>query len=221
MARKRKTDRGQLVTYTAYVVMTVSAVAIGTVLLLAAWREDDVVWGTAAEWVGAIGSILVGLLAAAFAYLAWQASKRAVRAEERAVHVAEQALASEARFEFVVANGLSEGATVLSLRLDATSPTAHIAHVSLKDFYFADAEETEIWVTSLKDALGQLPTSIPPGGSSDCIWRHEGYGPMKAEVRPRSYVIVDVHYAVSEDKQSGFFVYPSLYLNIPDSPRIY
>ena len=63
----------------------VAAAIIYTIVILLFVVEGEEI-GSVAEWIAALGAITVGLVAAAFAGLAWRETQRATEAPETAAH---------------------------------------------------------------------------------------------------------------------------------------
>ena len=190
---------------------------------LAIVANFDVEWGNVADWFGGIGAILVGLLAAWFAALAWRASERAARAEERGVYVAEQTLAAQVQLTFKVI-AVEERETTLRLEVSEGSPPIETIILGLKEYGFGPDISNELdeeWKAGLKRALAFLGgREMPRGGWVDASWLHEGHGPMDETLRSQVFVVVDVSYALLtkpmfSDMKGSFFNYPNLELEIP------
>jgi hypothetical protein len=126
--------------------------------------------GTLADWFGVIGSIVVGVLAAFFAYLAWRASERATKAEEKAAALAEATLNQDVRLD-IARHSVQPGLTVFRLTLLDDSPTIWIREA---EGGFRPRNDTpEVEMTTLNDGLQTLLNyDVTQGAHVDIPWNH-------------------------------------------------
>jgi hypothetical protein len=113
----------------------VIVIAIVTLAAVAVISIDGAQWGTVAEWFTGLMGLLVGGLAAFFAALAWKASERAAKAEEKASNIAELALNQQVKLDVQRLMPLP-GLTSFQLLLDEASPPIWIKDIQVE--YYGD-----------------------------------------------------------------------------------
>jgi hypothetical protein len=178
----------------AVFVIVLSLLLLGILFLFVSGLADEIRWGTVADWVGAVGVVIVGAAAVSFAYAAGEATKSAAKSEMRSTYIAEQSVASQVRFAFEVVGGAQVGGTQIRLSTSPSSPRVQVAILIPDRFEFpnvADADLVTEWETGFRRALETFERHwIPSGGSLSATWRHVGYGPMGDGVRQGATITV-------------------------------
>lgn len=191
----------------AVFVIAVSLLLLVILFLFVSGLADEIHWGTVADWVGAVGVVIVGVAAVSFAYEAGEATKRAAMADMRSTYVAEQAVASQVRFTFEVVGGAQVGGTQIRLSTSPSSPRVEVATLIPDRFEFPDVADTDLlheWETGFRRTLETFERRwIPSGGSLSATWRHVGYGPMGDGVRQGATVTVVPVMNVTESSHAG------------------
>jgi hypothetical protein len=175
-------------------VIMVSLLLLTILFLFVSGLSDEIRWGTVADWVGAMGAVIVGVAALYFAFKAGQATELAAKAEMRSTFIAEQGVASQVRFSFEVVGGAQVGGTQIRLSTSPTSPRVQVAILIPDRFDFPNVADTDLireWEIGFRRALETFERHwIPSGGSLSATWRHVGYGPMGDGVRQGASVTV-------------------------------
>jgi len=131
----------------------VAAIVYPTMTLLLIVEGEEI--GSVAEWVAALGTIFVGLVAAAFAALAWTESKRATHATEQATAWAKIAAEAQQR-----ANALTEAELLptitVNLEEELTSTGITVPAIALITIELKDDSPAPIWVRAFTTVLAVL-----------------------------------------------------------------
>lgn len=178
-------------------------------------------WGTVAEWAGAVGAILVGLLAAYFAFRAWEESKRANAAEASLIQMQEAALGRDVNLAAKLWVGAEGIRITLSLLEGSPRIWIHQAEPVVAVFYKKETiesghgrlspDEEALGQAAVEYALGQftggtlMTVSSPAVGLS---W----WGDSSLEDRPRGWarLTLKVEYRLHEHVDAQTHVSPIL-----------
>ncbi len=176
--------------------------------------------GSAAEWVGALGAITVGLVAAGFAALAWQASERATRAEERAADVAERALRKDVKLSVNYSERIP-GLTAVRIELAEGCPSIWIKDTGPYFIWHGDCTNEDLDQLRLGGSTIH-GAELPPGESIDFAWLHPSNtnplldNPEAPGRIPSIGLLLD--FSVTPRDHGQVFTQP---LTLPETPRIH
>jgi len=179
----------------------------------------DLETGSAAEWVGALGTITVGLVAAGFAALAWQASERATRAEERAADVAERALRKDVKISLNYSEQIP-GLTAITIELAEGCPSIWIKDTNPYFIWYGDCTSDDL--DQLRIGGSTIHgTELSPGESIYFAWLHpSNTNPLLDNLDSPGripHIGFLLSFSVTPRDHGQVFTQP---LTLPETPRI-
>lgn len=206
-----------------------SGFILWTIVILLLIVEGEEI-GSVAEWIAAVGAILVGLVAAGFAALAWKESqaanlwaRRAALAEERNIGLVEANFAARVNFTLAITSVAEDSHATLALTVDQESPKAWVDHIEIGTYGMGALELEdhrailETWRTSFEQSLNHFSNRIVAYGSSiDGFWTF-GTHDIDPFHPPVTYMLIQymVFYRVHDHPDAH--LHSTAYLNLDTS----